>query len=368
MNTNFNYARTVRLISNAIEAFDLNLEGLTIYTEAATGGFAATAALAIGAGAETVYAFTEDSTHGSAVEARKHTARLSDRVGDTSRLIFPDEKRAEEFGAADVVTNTGFLRPIDSRIADWLQPGTAVPLMYEPWEFRPTDMDIEALWSSDVAVLGTNERDERVATQKYLRALAVKLAFECDIEVFNGSFIVVGDGQMASHAADGLESLGSSVTRVSPTGDTSDSNLVAIKNLTDAIFERLDALFVVDHRTQELIIGEEGLLNPSHFSRRSEGAVIVHICGPISPQELAVNGIRYIPEQPAPVGEMSFTTGYLGPRPIVDLHAAGLRIGAELHREWLAGADLRTTTERVSATKLASDFDDGFKRDHNFPE
>ena len=360
----FNYPRTARLIEEAVASLDLDLAGLSVYTEAATGGFAATAATAIAAGADTVYALATDSSYGTATEAQDHTERLTNRVGDGGRLVFRNRKRRTDVVVADIVTNTGFVRPIDEQMVDWLSGESAIPLMYEPWEFRAADMDIDALWAKGIPVLGTDESDDRVATQRYLRALAVKVALECDLEVQRGSFLVIGDGRMAAYAARGLDALGGSVTRIAPEELEDGDDVVGW--LSDDVLERLDAVFVVDHETDRTLIGTGGLIEPATLARRAPGVVVAHICGPIAADELDAAEIRYVPSTPAPAGTMSYTTGYLGPRPIVELHAAGLRVGADLVRERRAGADWRTATKTVSETPLALDFDDPFKQEHGF--
>ncbi len=361
----FNYRRTARLIDEAITAFDLDLSELSVYTEAATGGFAATAATAIAAGAETVYALAENSSYGSAADARTHTKQLAKHVGDEQNLVFPEQKRRQDFAAADIVTNTGFVRPIDNQIVDWLDSNTSVPLMYEPWEFRADDMDIDALWDNGNPVLGTDESDSRVETQQYLQPLAAKIMFECNLEIYQGAFIIVGDGRMARRAAD-LEALGATVVRINPNDIVSGSTV--FDSIDSELIERLDALVVVDHDTDRLLVGEGGLVNPHKLSRLTRGATVIHICGSVSASDLDAAGLRYVPEDPAPPKTMSYNTGYLGPRPIVDLHAAGLRVGADLVREQRAGADFQTAMERIGSTPLGMDFDEEFKQAHGFYE
>lgn len=355
-----NYPRTARLVLDAVDMFDLELDGYTVYTEAATGGFAATAATAVAAGAETVYALARDSSHGSAEQARDHTRRLTAQVGDEQKLFFPDSKRPEHFTEVDIVTNTGFVRPIDEQVADWLGPNAAVPLMFETWEYREVDMDIEALWQHDIPVVGTDERDDRVATQRYLRALAVAIAFECDVEIMKGEFVVLGNGRMASHTVEGLETLGGSVTRVG-LNDNDGTATVSAETVTD-----IDVLFVIDHQTDDLLVGTGGLIDPAVLAKHTPGVTVAHIAGPVAIDDLDAANIRYVPDNPAPPGTMSYTTGHLGPRPIVDLHTAGLRVGADLVREQRRGADLLTATERVTSSPLGMDFDDTFKRANGF--
>lgn len=361
----FNYRRTARLIDEAITTFDLDLSELSVYTEAATGGFAVTAATAIAAGAETVYALAESSSYGSAADARTHTKKLTKHVGDERNLRFPERKRRQDFAAADIITNTGFVRPIDNQVADWLDSDASVPLMYEPWEFRTDDMDIDALWANGNPVLGTDESDRRVETQQYLQSLAAKIILECDLEIYQGTFIVVGDGRMARHAAD-LEALGATVVRISP--NEIDSGSTVFDSIDSELIARLDALLVVEHDTDQLLVGEGGLVDPHTLSHLAQGVTVVHICGSVSTSDLDAAGVQYVPENPAPPKTMSYNTGYLGPRPIVDLHAAGLQVGADLVREQRAGADFQTAMERIGATPLGMDFDEEFKQAHGFYE
>jgi hypothetical protein len=362
----FNYERTARLIEEAVSAFDLDATELTVYTEAATGGFAVTAATAVAAGADTVYAIVEDSPYGPAEAARSHTERLACHVGDESTLVFPSVKRREEVREADVVTNTGFVRPIDGEVVSWLKPTAAVSLMYEPWEFRDTDMDIDALWAAGIPVLGTDESDGRVGTQQYLRSLATKVALDCDLEIYRGTFAVVGSGRMARHAAAGLDSLGATVERVDTPPAEADTDL--LNSVPSGLIESLDALLLVDHETRRLLVGTEGFVDPVEFEQKTRGATIIHVCGPVSAADMDDAGVRYVPQDPAPAKRMSYTTGYLGPRPVVDLHAAGIRVGVDLAREQRAGTDFRTATENVAATSIGMDFDEAFKNEHGFAD
>lgn len=61
--------RVGRLMKAAIETFELDLAGLTVLTEAATGYCALTPVLAAVAGADRVLALARDSRHGTAAEA-----------------------------------------------------------------------------------------------------------------------------------------------------------------------------------------------------------------------------------------------------------------------------------------------------------
>lgn len=371
MDTPFNYGRAARLIRLAVDRFNLDLQGLTVYTEAATGNFAVTTPLAVAANAECVYSISRDSPHGSAKEAYAQTGRLVNEVGSKDVVDFVREKRPDEVGAADIVTNTGFVRPINQPVVSWLKPTAAIPLMYEPWEFRSSDIDIQACWRTGVPVVGTDERDERIRTQRYVGPLAAKLSFQCDIEVLNSRIVVLGGGRMAVNAVETLEAMGAEVTLIASNArsDAVRERLDARpeeEQLTSNAFGNADGLFVIDHATHEMIIGDPGWVQTAELASANPSVTIVHICGPVDTDAIFDANLRILPEKPAPPGYMSFTTGNLGPRPIVDLHAAGLRIGQHVARARRAGESFEEAIHSTTELPFAADFSDAFKLAHDY--
>ena len=108
-----NAQRLVRLMSAAIARCQLDLGGRVVLTEAATGAYVVTPVLAALAGAD-VYALASATDFGSAAELRKSTAELAAIAGVAARIQFVAEKSPAFVGAADIVTNSGQVRPIDA--------------------------------------------------------------------------------------------------------------------------------------------------------------------------------------------------------------------------------------------------------------
>jgi len=109
--------------------FDVDLRGLTVYTEAATGPYAVTAVLAAMAGAK-VYALAKDSAYGSADQAEQETRALSKSAKVDARIQFVREKKEADLAEVDVVTNCGHVRPIDAKMIESLtHPSVVIPLM-----------------------------------------------------------------------------------------------------------------------------------------------------------------------------------------------------------------------------------------------
>ena len=74
MRPGFDVVRTARIVRRVVDETGLDLRGLDVLTEAATGPFAATAAMAAFAGADEVVALARDSSFGSAEDAFAATA------------------------------------------------------------------------------------------------------------------------------------------------------------------------------------------------------------------------------------------------------------------------------------------------------
>lgn len=363
--------RYSQLVTRAIDDFELDLTGLCVYTEAATGAYRVTAPLAALAGADQVYAIAKESRHGDRSDAISQTEKLAAAVGVRDRIQFVSRKRREHVGEADVITNSGFVRPIDATVVSWMKPTAVVPLMYETWEFRPEDVDIEACWRDGVPVLGTDEGDERVLTKEYVGPLVVKLALEEEIEVFQSNIVLVGSGPMAGHAVRGLEALGAVVTVVSREPrdpiieDRQDARTLAGPHIHDRLSEA-DALVLVEHWEDAEIVGSHGDITASQLAQLNPSIVVIHVCGSVDGDDIASADVRCTPSDPARFGHMSFTLGYVGPKPIVKLQAAGLRVGQLMARGRNAGASPIETVEALQDDPIVDDFSEEFKSRRDF--
>ncbi|MEN8220529.1 MAG: hypothetical protein ABFS56_30105, partial [Pseudomonadota bacterium] len=98
----------------------------------------------------------------------------------------------------------------------------------------------------------------------------------------------------------------------------------------EQVIEKLDAIVVVEHQSNALIIGENGGISPRLL--RKGGTKIIHVCGAIDYQSIEKNELEKIPNRRVSSGFVTLTTDYVGPCPVVDLHTAGLKVGESLVR------------------------------------
>ena len=323
-----NLHRCRRLAEEAIDRFSLDLRGLVILTEAATNYFSLTPMVAAMAGADRVIATGRDSRYGTLATVRAGLTQIAEAWGIADRLIITGNRNSPVLAESDVVTNLGFVRPIDEAFLRRLKQTASISLMWETWEFRDQDLDIDACRKLGIPVLGTNEEHSDLKIFTYLGHVAIKLLFELDIEIFRSRIAVIGSGKFADSICQVLRNSGVEVvTAVVP-----DASMAR-----HSCFSTVDAILVVEHRVPDMLLGPGGWLDPEWLAHINPSVGIAHICGKVSQKSLQHAGLRFTPSSIADPGYMSVTTDYVGPRPLIDLHTAGLKIGAMLARSRLRG-------------------------------
>ena len=207
----FNQTRLLKLMRAAMDRCRLDLSGTVVLTEAATGAYVATPILAALAGARRVSALARPSRHGSVEEIAVRTMGLARLAGVHERIRIVTEKDAADVAQADVVTNSGHVRPIDAEMVGWMKRSAVIPLMYEAWEFRAQDVDLEACSRHGIRVAGTNERHPAVDVFSYLGIMANKLLLDAGIAVYGCKVMLCCDNPFASYIHQGLIQAGASV-------------------------------------------------------------------------------------------------------------------------------------------------------------
>lgn len=377
--------RMTRLIQEAISALGLDLRGLCVLTEAASGPYAATPLLAALAGAEQVLCFTQDSPYAPAEQVIRKTLDWASALGVAERIAIDTERRTDLVEKADILTNTGFVRPIDGEMIRHLKPTTVISLMWETWELREEDLDLAACWRRGIPVLGTNERAAGLETFRYVGLIALKLALNLGIELLRSRILVYSSGDFAESILRTLSDNGAEVFLVSK--DCSEGSLKAegikagetsrigaggasrsgVESLAQywlsedlgsetvrGILPTLDLLVLAEHRSRKLLIGQGGQITPERLYALNPSICLAHICGNV--QEAGLKKAQCLPQRLAPPGHMSLTTGYVGPRPVIELHAAGLKVGEIMARCRLQGMSFAETLRAARAHPLCQDF------------
>lgn len=361
--------RRTRLIREAISAFGLDLRGLCVLTEAASGAYLATPLIAALAGAERVFCFTRDSRYASAERVIRETLDWASSLGVAGKIEIYTERRIEAIESADILTNTGFVRPIDREMIAHLKPTAVISLMWETWELREEDLDLAACWSRGMPVLGTNERAAGLETFRYVGLIALKLALNLEIEVFRSRILVYSNGEFAESIIRALTDNGAEVFlvgedrsgKLGPYWISNDLGSESVKEILPTV----DLLVIAEHKNRQLLIGENGQITPGLLYGLNPSICIAHICGNV--QEPGIKKEQCLPERPAPPGTMSLSTSYVGPRPVIELHAAGLKVGEIMARYRLQGMSFTETLRAAMVHPLCQDFSQEQKRRYGAP-
>jgi hypothetical protein len=302
-------SRQARLIKDSFNKFQINLQGKIILTEAATGNFVCTSILAAIAGAR-VFAIAKDSKFGSVSQIRNEVMSLAKELDIENKITIIQSLEEIDLGNIDVVTNTGFVRPINKLIIDKLKPDCIIPLMWEPWEFRPDDLDLVSAVKKGIKVYGTNESDSRLQTMHYIGLTVLYFLLKEKRSPFSSKILVIGCEKFNKAIEEELKKLNYFVLSFL----TEEFNA---SNICD-----YDTIVVAEHTYPKMIIGnsKESLI---HCSSLAEDQLIIHISGNVDFTALIC---KHYPDEPASFGYMSYTTDFIDPISVFDLHSAGLKV------------------------------------------
>jgi hypothetical protein len=310
-----NFARLVRLMSAAIDRCELALHGRAVLTEAATGPYIVTPILAAMAGA-TVYALAGPTDYATADELATLTKALADRAGVGDRIHLLSTMEPSVLAQADIVTNSGQVRPIDAAMIARMQASAVVPLMYESWEYRSTDVDLSACRARGIPVAGTNEQHPAIDVFGFLGAMAVKQLHDAGVAVYGSRIELLCDNPFEPFIAQGLRNTGAEV--------------VSTRRLNEAaLAQGCDAVIVAQRPGKAFAFGAP---DAALLVEVAPGTVVVEFWGDTDRSALARLGVPVWPPHPAKPGHMAILPSALGPEPIVRLQAGGLKVGEVLAR------------------------------------
>lgn len=312
--------RLQRLIREAINLLQLDLTGARVLTEAASGVYAVTAVLAAAAGAE-VYALTCDSSYASTPEVKRQVRTLADLAGIGRDQIAIDTDRSSVPGDLSIITNLGFVRPVDGTLLKRLAPDGVVSYMCEAWEVREGDVDLDTCDKLEVPVAGVWEDFDGLDIFRSCGQLAVKLCFEIGLEVAGNRFVVMSADKFGPVLASALESNLATVYLLSSAAEMNE-HLVA----------QADAIIVADYTSDATVLG--GVIGPSvaKLVQWNPDLLVIQFAGVSNVAGLRKAGVRVFPERQLRPHRMAFTLAHLGARPTIFLHAAGLKVGELLWR------------------------------------
>jgi hypothetical protein len=296
-------------ISDSFLKFKINLKGKKVLTEAASGNYICTPVLSALSGAD-VFAVAKESKFGTIQQVQKEVLSMAKELKIKNQISIIKNFSDIDLAGIDVVTNTGFVRPINKALIDKLSPSCVIPLMWEPWEFRPKELDLDYAINKGLKVYGTNEADPRLLTMNYIGLIVLDFIKKGRGIENNLKILIIGSEKFNTAIQYVLEKENVSVTSIF-------TNKFRAIDVSD-----YDIIVVSEIASPKLIIGSsaDALINSSSLT---EDQLIIHIAGNV---EFTKIRCKHYPENPASIGHMSYTTDYIDPVAVFDLHAAGLKV------------------------------------------
>ena len=325
---------------SAIERCALDLSDTVVFTEAASGAYTVTPVLAAMAGAVQVLALARSSRYGTVEDVARATIDLARKAGVADRVKIITEKRPDIIARADIVTNSGHLRPLDSAMVRSMRPTAVIPLMYEAWEFRPDDLDLAACRENWIPVAGTNERHPAIDVFPFLGMMAIRLLLDAGIAVYQSRILICCDNSFEEFLSSVLRRAGAEIHTVEELADRSAMTAV-------------DAILIALRPHADPVIGEH---EADLIARRYPGAIVTQFLGDINRAALARHGVTFWPlDSPAP-GHQGILPSRIGPEPIVRLQCGGLKVGEIMTRARRTIVDRRSGYDAALSAAVDSGF------------
>ena len=320
-------------LQHIIKDLNIQLEGDCVLTEAASGAYACTPVLAALAGAE-VHAFARDSKYGTANDCKGQVKVLAEKYGVSNRIHFHTEKKEMPWESATVITNSGALRPLDSAILQRVSSSCRIPLMFEAWEFRSQDLDLDFCKSKEIAVAGTNERHEQVDVFGYLGDMVVRQIQDAKQTPYRNTFIVVSNNDFTPFLCTPLVKMSAGVGVYCPLEYKSEIENLGATYLGDwneteipIEWKSASAVIYTGSPFSENLWGKFPLLNLEVWNNLNT-PLFLRFAGDIYEADFLQHKIEFYPSN-VPAGHMGILPSAIGWDPIVRLQAGSLKV-AEL--------------------------------------
>ena len=364
----FPAAAVLRLIRHAVGERRLDLTGLRVLTEAGVGYARVTPVIAALAGADEVFAVGRDTPQAGRKDAAEQTAWLARLAGVSDRVRLVSTRLQAPLGTIDIVTDLPGVRPIDETIVRNLPSTAVVSLMRGTGRLRPADADVAACRRLGIAVAGVDEEAVGLHSALAMEGIWGLLALGVDID--GATVVVAGTGRAYAHVVRALSALRATVLVAAP-DPAGRVRLYGGRRIgerlgDESVISRLaeaDALVLCQAETGDRSLASPGGADPAYVAATAPHLGVVSLGAEADRRALAGVHLRTWPSAGDAVAPA--TVSDLLPRPMVQLHTAGLKVAEVMARaRWRGSSPL--AAEQLAAREADGDLlpkDLGSRRD-----
>jgi hypothetical protein len=298
-------------------------------------------------GAEHVFAVTSDSMYGSKEEIREQTLEEANKlkVDDKITVLFEKDRRC--LSRSDIVTNSGFVRPITREMVSYMKSTAVIPLMRFANELRPEELDLQACREKGIIVLGTNENHSKLNLLASSGFKICKILFEKGFSVYRDKLLLIGSGDVCNYPTEFFINNKVSIDRVAFDNDIPEKLRSFTRNREEVLknLDSYDAIIINELRYNIDILSDEGFIPVKLLKKLNPFIQIIHLAGTINKGDILREGLELYPKHIRPIGYMSISSDYLGPRCTLELYAASLKVAEVASRCRLRGMPVPETIE-----------------------
>lgn len=328
--------KLVDKLRERVNNLDLNLKDKVVLTEAGTGAYVVTPILAALAGAK-VYAFAKATRHGTFDEVVHQTRKIINQFDcDKLDIEFINELSPDIISKADIITNSGHLRPLTEEKLKYAKDGIAIPLMYEAWEWRKEDLDINYIKKRNFKIAATNERHPDIDVFNYLGELAVKQLFDSGCCLYGNKFILLCNNDFGPYIAKTVSLLCDRLAVIDLAENKEKyafKNIDWVSNYPDFVipesYKDAEAIIFTGYPFDKTWIGENAPIQIDKIKTALSDPLIIRYAGDVDLEKLQKTGVRYYPEF-VQSGHMGILPSEIGYDSTIRLQAGGLKVGEAL--------------------------------------
>lgn len=319
-----------------VKDLELNLKGKTVLTEAASGAYIVTPVLAALAGAK-VYAFSKTTRYGTVDEIFAGTKELAQSFNGSPLDIYLIDKITPEIvSQADIITNAGHLRPLNETLLSHAKDEMVIPLMYEAWEWRDADMDIQYIRKRGFKIGATNERHPNVDVFNYLGDMALKQIFDAGLCPYKNKFILLCNNDFGPFIARVLSAVCEKLAVIDKDENKERYNPDHIewiggfpKFRVPESYKDAEAIIFTAYPFDQEWIGEKTPVSLKEIQTQLTDPFILRYAGDLNEKYLQDHGVRFFPQH-VHSGHMGILPSAIGYDPIIRLQSGGLKAGEGL--------------------------------------
>ena len=349
--------REYNIIKEQIKLYDLDLTDLTVITECASGYYAYNTFVPLLAKAKKVVAVSKTTKYGTFEENKENIYNIAKKLNiDLTNLEIVEKLEDYHLKQADIITNSGLVRPITREMIKKLKRTCVIPLMWETWEFRDTDLDLKSCIENDILVLGTDESHPNLKMYPIGGILGISLLLKLGLEVYKSKVILFGDGILGNAVAEAFDKNG--VEYIWFVEHKNNENQYLYKDIEKVkkYIPDFDAMIFAEHKYTEEIISPKNNITFQEIFELNREIKIGVIAGNINKEELEKSKLKYYPKEIMPVGYMSYQPYHLGPRPVIELFSCSMKVAEVMAKCRKNGMSLEETIKYSLENSPAMDF------------